>query len=387
MSSNANNVPVSSSIFYTNTLLKKNDDKLPELRNSILEDQFDAFKKRDHYLRRSAVVIDSTNRRRIDTIQSTQIDFSKIGFLMNKNYSGQIFLYLPNTNLENNSFIYFTNLSKLLPNINEIRTLQLEFSKIKNSPIFNLTLVSNKTALEIFGWATINSIIQSQYLTKEQMIADDKNFNFFSFFYTTNTGLVNLNNYATLFITKKPNLFLVNERVIGYPESSYFKIALSHSFNNIYKIRLLDINLPDVIFNINNESYVINNYRYLLNGKLRFMMYDDQFLVSNIDYVGARIKYDFFQKEAIYDVNGFKRDDYKFAMKSQPQKYPHFYLANDIYQLMMNILNNINTSEDFLIYANNNIFEVAYFFYNNSISIIIPMCFQTMIIHTIILII
>jgi len=368
MNSNANNVPISSSIFYTNTLLKNNDNQLPELRNSIVEDQFDAFKKHDHYLRKSSIVIDSINRPIRDTIQSTEIDFSKIGFLMNKNYTSQIFLYLPNTKLENNSLIYFTNLSKLISNINEISTLQLEFNKIKNSPIFNLTTVSNKTALEIFGWSTINSIIQSQYETKEKMIADDdkiiknKNFNFFSFFYTTNTGVIQLNNYSTLFITKKPNLFKVTERLMGYPNSSYFKLTLAKSFNNIYKIRLLDISLPDVIFNINNDSYVINNYKYLLNGKLRFMMYDDQFLVSNIDYVGARIKYDFFQKEAVYDVNGFNRDDYKFAMSSTTQKYTDFYLANDIYQLMMNILNNINTSEDFLKYANNNIFEVAYFF-------------------------
>jgi hypothetical protein len=368
MSSDAKNVPVSSSIFYTNTLLKNNDNHLPELRNSIVEDQFDAFKKRDHYLRKSTIVLDSINRPIRDTIQSSEINFLKIGFLMNQNYTGQIFLYLPNTKLENNSLIYFTNLSKLISNINEISTLQFEFNKLKNGPIFNLTTVSNKTALEIFGWSTINSIIQSQYSTKEKMVEDDdniiknKNYNFYSFFYTTNTGVVQLNNYSTLFITKKPNLFKVTERLIGYPNSSYFKLTLAKSFNNIYKIRLLDISLPDVIFNINNDTYVINNYKYLLNGKLRFMMYDDQFLVSNIDYVGARIKYDFFQKEAVYDVNGFNRDDYKFAMSSSTQKYPHFYLANDIYQLMMNILNNMNNSEDFLKYANNNIFEVAYFF-------------------------
>ena len=52
----SSNVPISSSIFYTNTLLKNNDNQLPELRNSILEDQFDAFQKRDHYLRKSTIV-------------------------------------------------------------------------------------------------------------------------------------------------------------------------------------------------------------------------------------------------------------------------------------------------------------------------------------------
>ena len=357
-------VPVSSSIFYTNTLHKKNgDERLSELRNSVIEDQFDLFKKHNHYLRKSIIVIDSINRPISDTIKSNEIDLTKIGFLMNKNYSSQIFLYLPNNKqLEDNSLIYFTNLSKLISNINGISTLQLEYDKIKNSPIFNLKTVSNISALEIFGWPTLNSIFQAQYMTKEQLIADIQNINFFSFFYTTNTSIIQLNNYTTLFITKKPQLFKVNERSIGYPNTSYFKLTLAKSFNNIYKIRLLDISLPNVIFNINNDQYVINNYKYQVNGKLRFIMYDDQFLVSNIDYVGARVKYDFLQKEAIYDVNGFNRDEYKFSMSSVPQNYPHFYLANDIYQLMMNILNNISTSEDFLKYANNNIFEVAYFF-------------------------
>ena len=355
------NIPISSSVFFSNSLKNNNEERIDNLRNSIVDDQFDLFKKRNHYLRKSVVLIDSIHREDNDVIRSNELNFNEIGFLMSHKYNGQIFLYLPQQpTLINNSLIYFQELTKIISNINNISSKILEFDPVNNSPIFNLVTVSNKTALNIFGWANLSNLLMGKYSSTENFENDTINVNFYSFFYTNNTN-TSVNNYYTLLITKKPRIFQLIERTIGYPSTSYFKIILGKSFNNIYKIKLLDINLPDVLFNINNENYTINGYKYVVNSKLRLMMFDDQYLVSNIDYSGARIKYDFWQKEAVYDINGYNNNDYKFDVGNS-KKYPHYYVANDIYQLMLNNLNTIDDTDFFLEYANNNIFEVAYFF-------------------------
>lgn len=349
-----------SSVFYTNALDKSNRPK--PIKNSILEDQFEAFgANKNHYLKKSYLIVDSSSRNKQDVINSVQLDIEKMGVLMNSNRAGQIYLYIPKLKLDNSSFIYFTNISTLTAQINGINTRNFEFNPITNTPIFNANRVDNLTMYNIFGWATLNEFISAQYLTKEELIADLTTINFYSFFYTSNPN-VKLNNYAALFIKTKPNLFQVVSRQMGYPQSSYFKIFLANSFSNIYKIVLFNVSLPKNIFNINNDAYTINNYKYLVNSKLRFMLYSDQFLISNIDYVGARVKYDFLNSEAIYDINGYNKIDYKFRTGAFQPKYPHFYLANDIYQLMMRNLNIITSINDFFNYTNNNIFEVAYFF-------------------------
>jgi hypothetical protein len=355
------NIPISSSVFYSNSLKNNNEERIDNLRNSIVDDQFDLFQKRNHYLRKSVVLIDSINREDNDNIRSNELNFNEIGFLMSDKYNGQIFLYLPQQpSLINNSLIYFQELTKIISNINNISSKILEFDPVNNSHIFNIVTVSNKTALNIFGWSNLSNLLMGKYISTENFENDTTNINFYSFFYTNNTNTA-VNNYYTLLITKKPRVFQVIDRTIGYPNTSYFKIILGKSFNNIYKIKLLDINLPDVIFNINNDNYTINNYKYVVNSKLRIMIFDDQYLVSNIDYSGARIKYDFWQKEAVYDINGYNNNDYKFDVGNS-KKYPHYYVANDIYQLLLNNLNTIDDTDFFLEYANNNIFEVAYFF-------------------------
>ncbi len=366
----SSSVSKESAIFYIN--LDKSTKQQGTIRNSILEDQFEEFgSKKNFFLRKSHVIIDSSNRNKRDRLESTQLNYEKLGVLMSSTRPGQVFLYLPNLfykidddknrKLENSSFIYFTNISKTATQINGISTRNFEFNSINNTPIFNLVSVDNLSMYNIFGWATLNEFISAQYLSPNEFIADISSIQFYSFFYTTNPN-VSSSNYSALFITNKPNIFKLNSRQIGYPQSSYFKIFLANVFFNIYKIKLFNISLPNNVFNINNDAYSINNYKYLINSKLRFVLYSDQYLISNMDYVGARIKYDFFTKDAVYDINGYNNLNYKFRTAANPQKYPNYYLANDIYQLMMHNLNMISSNDDFLKYANNNLFEVAYFF-------------------------
>ena len=59
---NKDTVSQASSIFYTNSLNQNNNENINELSNSIIEDQFERFKKRNHYLRKSVIAIDSKNR-------------------------------------------------------------------------------------------------------------------------------------------------------------------------------------------------------------------------------------------------------------------------------------------------------------------------------------
>jgi len=358
-----------SAIFYSNLDKSK---KHTAIKNSILEDQFDEFgSKKNFFLKKTYVIIDSSNRNKKDRLESMQLDYEQLGVLMSSSRPGQIFLYIPNVfyqkndnknrKLENSSFIYFTNISKTATQINGINTRNFEFNAINNSPIFNAVSVDNQSMYTIFGWETLNEFIRAQYETADEFKADITKINFYSFFYTNNPN-ISSNNYSALFKTNKPNIFKLNSRQIGYPQSSYFKIFLANTFFNIYRIKLFNISLPNNVFNINNDPYSINNYKYLINNKLRFVLYSDQYLISNIDYVGARIKYDFLTKDAIYDINGYNKLDYKFRISANPQRYPNYYLANDIYQLMMFNLNMLSSNDDFFKYANNNLFEVAYFF-------------------------
>jgi len=373
---NNDSISKSSSIFFSNSLNQNNEERMDELSNSIIEDQFNRFKTRNHYLRKSVVMVDSKNREIRDTINSVELLFNEVGFLMSNKieYYGQLFLYLPGQNtsnrdshnstyITNNSEIYITDIVNIYNNINNINSGTLEFNKETNKPIYSISYIENEKAIEIFTWPIIQNFLP-QYSSEDDF--KDKNKNnimFFTFNYTNNINVFNskIDNYCTIMKKKRPRIFLLQSRVIGYPLTSYFKITLGKTFSNIYKLKLLDISLPEVIFNINNERYTKNNYTTAVNNKIRFMMFDDHYSINNVDYVGARVKYDFFLKEAIYDIPGYNNNLYKFDIDNS-SKYPNYFVGNDIYKLMFNILNNIDTTDHFLDYTNNNIFEVAYFF-------------------------
>ena len=386
-SRNNDNVSKTSSIFFTNSLNQNSDKNINDLSNSIIEDQFDNFKKRNHYLRKSVISIDSKNRLQKDIINSIELTFMEIGILMSNNpkYYGHIYFYLPGQNtdppsntvntginldyrkkenyIRNNAEIYITNLVNTTKYINNLNSISFQFNPESNEPIYNISYVENEKIIEIFSWETIQNILPN-YNTQAEFINGNKNkISFFSIYYTTNIPVKNpkIDNYYAVFKKKKPNIFLIQSRTRGYPNTSYFKIILGKTFSNIYKMKLLDISLPQNIFNINNNNSIVNNLRYLMNNKIRFMLFDNQFIINNIDYVGARVKYDFFLKDAIYDIPGFVNNEYKFDINNS-SKYSEFYVGNDIYMAMLNTLNNIDSTENFLDYTNNNIFEVAYFF-------------------------
>jgi len=374
---NSDSISKSSSIFFSNSLNQNNEERMDELSNSIIEDQFNRFKARNHYLRKSVIMVDSKNREMKDNINSIELIFNEVGFLMTNKieYYGQLFLYLPGQNtssretnkspyIKNNSEIYITNLVNIFEYINNINSSTIEFNNETNKPIYSISYIENEKAIEIFTWPILQNFLP-QYTSEDDF--KDKNKNnimFFSFNYTTNNINISnskIDNYCTIMKLKRPRIFLLQSRVIGYPLTSYFKITLGKTFSNIYKLKLLDISLPEIIFNINNERYTKNNYTTAVNNKIRFMMFDDHYSINNIDYVGARVKYDFWLKDAIYDIPGFNNNLYKFDITNS-SKYPNYYVGNDIYKLMFNILNNIDTTDHFLDYTNNNIFEVAYFF-------------------------
>lgn len=384
---NKDTVSQASSIFYTNSLNQNNNENINELSNSIIEDQFERFKKRNHYLRKSVIAIDSKNRLLKDNLNSIELQFNEIGFLMTnkRKYYGQLFIYLPGQNtdrpstsdeynnqddyknrsdyIRNNSEIFITDLVNVTLYINNINSLSIQFDPENNAPIYNISYIENEQIIQIFSWEVIQNLLP-QYVNQEDFLKDNKNrISFFSIYYTTNINVNNpkIDSYYTIFKNNKPRIFLLQSRIRGFEHTSYFKVILGKTFSNIYKMKLLDIALPEIIFNINNDTLIINNLRYAVNSKIRFMMFDEQYLINNIDYVGARVKYDFFLKEAVYDIPGFINNKYKFDIDNF-EKYPNFYVGNDIYSILYNILNKIDTTQHFLEYTDNNIFEVAYFF-------------------------
>ena len=66
-----------SKLFYSHTKNKREDiidqpdEDFEYGSNSILLDQIDKYKKRNHYLRKSFITIDSANRETIDRVMNT----------------------------------------------------------------------------------------------------------------------------------------------------------------------------------------------------------------------------------------------------------------------------------------------------------------------------
>jgi len=368
-------LPVEDKIFYNNKISQGgiNEDETfdedgditnyVEVPNSILEDQFTKLKKRNHYLRISTLNIDSKNRISSMTVNSNQLFYNKLGFLISRFTPSRLFVYQPDNELKTGNQIYWQNVSQRLKTINGIPISVIQYDQELKTPIFNIFALTNKEMLNFFSWSFLNPLVQEQYDNELQFVNDTTTSNFYYFFYVDDQTLT-ASDWIYIDSTKEIQLFVILNTLVGYPTSSYYKIIPSRILTNIYKIKLLDIKIPDLIFNINNTNYNVSNYKYLVNGTLRILLEDNSYLVSNIDYIGDRIKYDFFYKDGIYNINDYNNNVYaKSGLKSiQKNIYPDVFLGTNIYNLLNKILPIITNNSKWLNYLNNNIFELAYFF-------------------------
>lgn len=350
-----------SKLFYSHNKSKIDDEIEDEFEygsNSILIDQIDKFKKRNHYLRKSFITIDSANRETVDRVISKQIQYTSFAFLMNNNAPNNLYIYHPNHPFSTNTNIYLTNIAKNLNNlfINNIPIVELEYNISQNAPIFYIYPVSNKSLLDVFKWNQISNIVS--YTTEYEFINSDTP-NFYYFNYKSSSTSEYINDFILKDSTKRIKIFQVSQNILGYPDTSYFKINLSKSLYNIHSMKLLDIKLPNIIFNINNGNYSFGQYKFQINSKFRFIVKSDVNLVSNVEYVGNRINYDLFNKKAIIDVNNYSNNYYQNKNKNV---YPNIYLATDIFFILTDIINGINDDNTFYNLSNKNIFELAYFY-------------------------
>ena len=359
--SSKKNIGDGSKLFYSHQKGKKEndiDDDIEYGSNSILMDQIDKFKKRNHYLRKSFITIDSVNRETVDRVITKQIQYNTFAFLMNNNKPNNLYIYHPNHPFGPNTNIYLTNIAKNVNNlfINNIPIVELEYNVTENSPIFFIHNVSNKSILETFKWSQISELVS--YNTEQEFINSEIS-NFYYFNYKSSDTTEYINDFILKDSTKRIKIFQVFENILGYPDTSYFKINLSKSLYNIHSMKLLDIKLPNVIFNINNNKYSFGQYKFQINSKFRFIVKSDVNLVSNVEYVGNRINYDLFNKKAIIDVKNYSNNYYQNKNKNV---YPNIYLATDIFFILTDIINGINDDNTFYNLSNKNIFELAYYY-------------------------
>jgi hypothetical protein len=341
-----------SQIFYNNT--QNNDDEEyrgvdePDFRpNTMLEDQYTKFKKRNHYLRKSVVMVDSNYRDINDTVISQPLIYKRLGIIFSTISPAIVIIYHPNNSLRKGDRIIFNSLAFYQGQtmINGLSTSKFIFNKITAEPIFNIYPISNSDIFKYISWDSLSTIVSNEYSSQQQLLIASDTPNFYYFDYSLPSSLNDISDFASVDSNGNIKMSLVTNKTLGYYTTSYFKINFSKTLFNIYKLKLLDIKLPDKIFNINNVSFSTNGYKYRQNGKIRFLLENNNFIVSNIDYVGYRIKYDFFN----------------------PNVPTNFYLASDIYSILTDVLLKIKTMPQFMEISQEYIFEIAYYFYTQYI--------------------
>lgn len=331
-------------------------------QQSVLEDQYERFGTRNHYLRKTVVSVDSVYRNRNDHISAKEMFYTKLGILFTHLFPNNIYFYHRNHGLAENTNLYLKNVGAFSQSINDTPYTLFEFDSSVNAPIFTIKRISNTDILNLFTWTFIKPLVSSEYDSEDQFTADTT-YHFYYFPYiSTTSGNVSLqkNDYITFDTTKTIRIFSLETRVIGYPKTSYYKIELSKKFYNIYRIKMLDIRIPNIVYNVSSESYSFGDLRFLENAKLRFILETDNHIVSNINYVSSRIRYDFFTKNSVYDVSGYWLDIYKYY---NSDNYPNVYLAKNIYTLMSNILKSMKTNKSLEDFVERNLFEIAYYFF------------------------
>lgn len=337
-----------SHIFYNNAQNNETDEEYrgvdePDFRpNTMLEDQYAKFKKRNHYLRKSVVMVDSNYRDKTDTVVSQPLIYKRLGIIFSAAYPGKLIIYHHNHSLSKSDRIIF-NSFELYPGqkmINNLSTSKFIFNKTTAEPIFNIYPISNTEIFKYITWDSLSTIVINEYSTDADIIKSEKS-NFYYIDYFLPKVLQDTFDFASIDSGGNIKMSIVVSKTIGYLTTSYFKINFSKTLFNIYKLKLLDIRLPDKIFNINNTAFTTNGYKYRQNGTIRFLLENNNFIVSNVDYVGYRIKYNFFN----------------------PRDPTNFYLATDIYSILTDVLLKMKTMPEFMQISQKYMFEIAYYFY------------------------
>ena len=337
-----------SHIFYNNS--QNNDEEYrsvdePDFRpNTMLEDQYTKFKKRNHYLRKSVVMVDSDYRDTNDKVISQPLTYKRFGMIFSSTYKGIVIIYHPNHSLSKGDRILFNSIA-FYPGqkmINNLSTSKFIFNTTAAEPIFNIYPISNIDIFKYISWDSLSTIVSNEYYTEQKLLASDLP-NFYYFNYVLPVSLTDISDCAMVDSNGNIKLNIVTSKTLGYYTTSYFKINFSKTLFNIYKLKLLDIKLPDKIFNVNNIPFTTNGYKYRQNGKIRFLLENNNFIVSNVDYVGYRIKYDFYNPD--------------------PSESYNIYLASDIYSILTEVLSKMKSMPEFIQLSQQYMFEIAYYFY------------------------
>ena len=338
-----------SHIFYNNTQNNADADEEyhgisePDFRsNTMLEDQYTKFQKRNHYLRKSVVMVDSNYRDINDKVISQPIIYRRLGIIFSSSSPTIMILYHPNNSLHKGDRILFNSIA-FYPDqkmINGVSLSKFIYNTASAEPIFNIYPISNVDIFNYISWDSLAMIVSNEYNSKQLLIESYRS-NFYYLNYTNQT--ITINNFITVDTNGNIKMSLVTNKTLGDPTTSYFKINFSKTLFNIYKLKLLDIKLPDKIFNINNVSFTTNGFKYRQNGKIRFILENNNFIVSNVDYVGKRINYDF----------------YNIAENTSKNTY----LARDIYSILTDVLLKLKSMPEFMQISQQYMFEIAYYFY------------------------
>lgn len=305
--------------------------------NSMLEDQIVRFGERDHYLRKNTINIDSAYRQIEDHIISVPISAKDVSVLMSSKHPGRMYIYQNNHKLDSGDVLYFQGFSKKnrVQYINTIPVKLLEYDEYEQSPIFNIHTIKNEDVLRIFSWYQIEKVLGNTFQNEAEFKSNsNQNFYYFDF------SLEKIHSISD-FIMKDSyhsiKIFKITKQIKGYPETSYFKMVLQRPVENIYKIRLIDIKIPEVIYNVNNKSYSNGSFKYKINNMIRFILKDDRTLASNIDYVSNRVRNDFWTKKGVYDIRNFvhgyykqpNQDIYKMSIASKQESIMFNLLTDD----------------------------------------------------------
>lgn len=333
-----NSVSKKSTIYYNNFKDSQDDDIENTLvvPPSIVEDQFIKFQKRNHYLKNTYVLIDSKNRDINDRNISQYINYEKIAILFNLNQPGKLFFTIYNTTIENEDIIMFENINIMnnqLDTLNGININILQYDKILNNPIFTVSSYTNKELMNIFDWSTIYPVIKDIFSDIKQFTSStDIIFNSISFA----SGNYTVDDFTYVDSNKSFTIKKISSIIPGYTTSTYYKIPLSYKLFNIYKIKLVDIKLPNIIFNINNTILDNGKFSYGVNAYFKMILKSNKFKVSSIDYVCQSINYNYFNRIALYDNLNSYYGVYQAAFNQDIPKYIGTSIINAIDELLKN---------------------------------------------------
>ena len=348
-----------STIFYNNLMGDNDDDNENNAISvpSILEDQLLKLQKRNHYLKNTYVLIDSKNRDITERTISQYINYEKIAILFNNNQPGKLFFTLYNTTLVNDDIIMFENINILnnqLDTLNGVNINILQYDKILNTPLFTLTSYTNKDLLNIFEWYTIYPVIKDIY-SDIKLFSSSTDVIFYSLSFASGDYVVD--DYTYIDSTRSFTIKRINSIIPGYATSTYYKIPLSYKIFNIYKIKLVDIKLPNIIFNINNTILDAGKFSYGVNAYFKMIYKSNKFKVSSIDYICQSVNYNYFNRKALYNNLDTYYGSYTAASNQDIPKYTGTSIITVIDDLIKNC-DNLSLKSLIDKYG----FQVAYYF-------------------------